>query len=161
LPRRADDGRWLVRHAAGVTRYLHATGGLEQELTVFVAPDDPVKLAVLTLTNTSRVMRHLSVYGYVEWCLGPPRAGERRFVVTEKDETTGALVARNSYNTEFSGRVAFWRATEPTRSFTCDRADFIGRNRTLQKPAGLVRDALAGRSGAGLGASCRAGDSAG
>ena len=52
LPRRADAGRWVVRHAAGVTRYQHAVAGLEQELAVFVAPDDPVKLAVLTLTNT-------------------------------------------------------------------------------------------------------------
>ena len=30
--------------------------------------------------------RRLSVFGYVEWCLGPPRGGERRFVVTERDE---------------------------------------------------------------------------
>ena len=150
LPRRAEDGRWVVRHAAGVTRYQHATAGLEQELTVFVAPDDPVKLAALTLTNSSSAVRRLSVYGYVEWCLGPPRAGERRFVVTSMDETTGALVARNSYNTEFAGRVAFFRATESARSYTCDRADFVGRNRSLDRPAGLLRDALAGRSGAGL-----------
>ena len=28
LPRRADGGRWIVRHAAGVTRYQHAVAGL-------------------------------------------------------------------------------------------------------------------------------------
>ena len=149
-PRSADDGRWVVRHGAGVTRYQHATAGLAQELTVYVPPDDPVKLAILTLTNTSPSIRRVSVYGYVEWCLGPPRAGERRFVVTQRDEKTGALVARNRYNAEYSDRVAFWRTTEPTRSFTCDRGDFIGRNRTLARPAGLLRDRLAGRSGAGL-----------
>ena len=32
LPRRPDGGRWVVRHAAGVTRYQHAVAGLEQEL---------------------------------------------------------------------------------------------------------------------------------
>src|SRR4029450_11209875 len=36
------------------------------------------------------------------------------------------------------------------RSFTCDRADFIGRNRTLAAPAGLFRDSLDGEQGAGL-----------
>jgi len=150
LPRRPDGGRWVVRHAAGVTRYQHALEGLEQELAVFVAPDDPVKLAVLTLTNTSPAPRHLSVFGYVEWCLGPPRTGERRFVMTEIEESTGALLASNPYNTEFRDRVALWHATERAQSYTCDRAEFIGRNRTASRPAALLRERLSGRSGAGL-----------
>jgi cyclic beta-1,2-glucan synthetase len=150
LPRRADGGRWVVRHAAGVTRYQHAVAGLEQTLAVFVAPDDPVKLAVLTLTNTANVRRRLSVFGYVEWCLGPPRAGERRFVVTEMDDESGVLLARNAYNAEAGDSVAFWRTTAPPESHTGDRAEFVGRNRTLSAPAALFRERLAGRTGAGL-----------
>ena len=83
MPRRADSGRWVVRHAAGVTRYQYAVAGVSQELAVFVAPEDPVKLAMLTVTNTSSRRSTISVFGYVEWCLGPPRAGEQRFVVTD------------------------------------------------------------------------------
>ena len=30
LPRRADGGRWVIRHAAGVTRWQHAVAGLER-----------------------------------------------------------------------------------------------------------------------------------
>ena len=150
LPRRAADGRWIVRHAAGATRYQHAVAGLEQALAVFVAPEDPVKLAVLTLTNTSDVRRRLSVFGYVEWCLGPPRAGERRFAVTEMDDKTGVMLARNAYNAESGDSVAFWRTTVTPRSHTGDRAEFIGRNRTLSAPAALFRERLAGRTGAGL-----------
>ena len=29
LPRRADGGRWVVRHSAGVTRYQHAIAGMD------------------------------------------------------------------------------------------------------------------------------------
>ena len=150
LGRTADSGRWVIRHGAGVTHFQHAVEGLEQDLAICVAPDDPVKLSLLTLRNTSTRTRRLSLFGYVEWMLGPPRSGERRFVVSEVDESTGAIVARNAYNTEFKDRVAFWHATEAPHSLTCDRADFIGRNRTLAVPAGLFRESLGGRTGAGL-----------
>ena len=150
LPRRPDGGRWVVRHSAGVTRYQHAVDGLRQELEVFVAPEDPVKLSVLSLTNTSDVTRRISVFGYVEWCLGPPLAGQRRFVVTEMDETTGVMLARNTYNADFKDSVAFWRVAGTARSYTGDRAEFVGRHRSLNAPAALFRKALAGRTGAGL-----------
>jgi cyclic beta-1,2-glucan glucanotransferase len=108
-----------------------------------------VKLSVLTLTNTSVVTRRLSVFGYVEWMLGPPRAGERRFVVSDVQEST-TIFARNAYSPDFKECVAFWQATEKPVSYTCDRGDFIGRNRTLTSPAGLFRARLGRCAGAGL-----------
>jgi cellobiose phosphorylase len=150
IPRQDGDGRWIVRHGAGVTRFEHAVEGLEHELAICVAPHDPVKVAVLTVTNTGRTSRRVSMFGYVEWCLGPPRAGEQRFVVTEFDAATEALLARNTYNAEFGARVAFWRATAPVRSHTADRTEFVGRNRTLAAPAALFREQLGGRTGAAL-----------
>jgi cyclic beta-1,2-glucan synthetase len=150
LPRTPETGRWVVRHGAGVSTYQHAVAGLEQELEVVVAPGDPVKLSILTLTNRSNSTRRLSLFGYVEWCLGPPRSGERRFVVTELDQGTGAILARNRYNTEFAECVAFWHATEQAVARTCDRGEFIGRNRSLNRPAALAAERLTGRIGAGL-----------
>ena len=115
LPRTAESGRWIIRHGAGITHYEHAVEGIEQDLAVCVPPDDPIKLSLLTLTNTSDRTRRLSVFGHVEWVLGPPRAGEQRFVVSEHDDASATIFARNAYNTEFKDRVAFWRATEPPR----------------------------------------------
>jgi cyclic beta-1,2-glucan synthetase len=150
LPRRSDDGRWVVRHSAGVTRYQHATAGLEQELAIAVAGEDPVKVAVLKITNNSAATRRIAVFGYVDWWLGPPRSGEQRFVTTSRDAESGAILAANAYNAEFRDRIAFFGVTGRASAFTCDRAEFIGRNRTLSRPAALLRDRLTGRMGAGF-----------
>jgi cyclic beta-1,2-glucan synthetase len=150
LPRTAGSGRWVVRHTAGITHFEHAIAGLTQSLAVYVAPHDQVKVSLLTLSNTSSVRRRIAVFGAVEWCLGPPRAGQERFIVSEREESTGALLARNAFNTEAAGQVAFWHATETAIAHTCDRGEFIGRHRSWANPAALHRARLLGRVGAGL-----------
>jgi cyclic beta-1,2-glucan synthetase len=108
-----------------------------------------VKLSILTLTNTGTSARRLSVFGYVEWCMSPPRQGEQRFVVTERDPN-GALLARNTYNQEFGDAVSFWQTTATVRSWTCDRTEFLGRHGSAGAPAALSREDLSALAGAGL-----------
>ncbi|MEW5314794.1 MAG: hypothetical protein WDW38_006263 [Sanguina aurantia] len=71
-------------------------------------------------------------------------------VVTESDAASGALFARNAYNTEFPGRVAFFDVDDPGRSVGGDRAEFLGRNGSPRAPAAMGRTHLSGRVGAGL-----------
>ena len=83
-PGRPTAGRYVIRHAAGVTRFAHAAAGIRQELAVFVDDVDPVKLSLLTLTNAGETVRNLSLYAYNEWVLGPPQEGQHLHAVTRR-----------------------------------------------------------------------------
>src|SRR5690606_29534677 len=148
---RARDGaRTITRHGFGYSVFEHIEDGLESELTVFVAIDQPVKFWRLRVRNHSGRSRRLSAIGYVEWVLGEKRAHTAMHVVTEIDRDSGAILARNRYHAEFGERVAFFDSAEPQRTVTADRAEFLGRHRSLRNPAALGRSSLSGKVGAGL-----------
>ncbi len=102
------------------------------------------------MRNVSGRPRRISVTGYWEWVLGDLRQKSLLHVQTEVDLKTGALLARNCYNTEFPDRIAFVDVNDSTRTLTGDRKEFLGRNGSLAQPAALKRTRLSGKVGAGL-----------
>lgn len=141
---------YVTRHGFGYSVFEHTENGIVSELTVFVAIDAPVKFAVFRLRNISGRPRSISIAGYWEWVLGDLRQKNLLHVQTEVDHKTGALLARNYYNTEFSERIAFVDVDDPARTVTGDRNEFLGRNGALSSPAALQRVELSGKVGAGL-----------
>jgi cyclic beta-1,2-glucan synthetase len=149
LRRTRRSPRWVVRHAAGVSRFARAADGIAQELALFVARDEPVKLSLLTLTNRSARRRRLVLFAYNEWALGPPRAHRPRFVATALDGDSSAVLARDLYG-QAGGRVAFAASSEPLESATGDRREFLGRGGSLRRASAFGRPLLGNRFGAGL-----------
>jgi len=145
---------YRARFGAGYTVYEHNSHGIDQELTVFVPVDDaggdPIKVQRLMLRNDSARPRTLSVTYYVEWTLGEFRESSQMHVVTNWDDEVEAIIARNYYQADFAGRVAFAAISLPTKSYTGDRTKFLGRNRSMANPAAMGRAGLSRRTGAGL-----------
>ena len=143
-------GAYVTRHGFGYSVFEHVEDGIASELCVYVGIDAPVKFTALRIRNLSGRPRRLSATGYVEWVLGDLRAKTAMHVITEIEAKSGALVARNAYNTEFPDRVAFFDVDEPVRSVSGDRTEFLGRNGELRSPAAMGRTRLSGKVGAVL-----------
>jgi cyclic beta-1,2-glucan synthetase len=141
---------YVIRHGFGYSVFEHSEDGINSELTVYVAMDAPVKFAVLKLRNVSGRPRRISVTGYWEWVLGEQRQRNLLHVQTEVDCKTGALLARNFYNTDFSEEIAFVDVADFPRTMTGDRNEFLGRNGSMSNPAVLKLERLSGKTGVGL-----------
>jgi len=146
----AANGEYITRHGFGYSVFEHSEEGIFSQLSTFVALDAAIKYSVIKLRNDSTVPRRLSATGYVEWVLGDLRHKTGMHVTTELDPVSGALFARNQYNTEFCGRVGFFHVEAQNRTITADRTEFIGRNRTLASPAAMARARLSGKLGTAL-----------
>ena len=162
LPIRGND-TYVIEHHAGYSQFQVRTHGLEHCLQLFVANDANVKFTRLRLKNLGDTTRKLSVTSFVEWVLGFHRTQTTPTVITELDSESGALFARNAYNNEFAGRIAFSDLIDLGQapgtgvagaafgtSFTCDRREFFGRNGSPANPEALERVGLSGRVGGGL-----------
>jgi cyclic beta-1,2-glucan synthetase len=144
---------YVTRHGFGVSVFEHVEDGIESRLQVFVALDAAVKFSVLTLRNRSNRTRRLSATGYVEWVLGDLRAKTAPHVLTDVAPDSGALYARNPYSNDHGDWVGFFVVDDAHRAFSTvsgDRAEFIGRNGSMRRPAALGRTRLSGRTGAAL-----------
>ena len=155
LPIRIENANYIAHHGQGYSIFQHASHGIASELLQFVSWDDPVKISTLTLENRSSRTRHLTITAYVEWVLGPSRAANAPFIITEIDSASGAMFAHNPWNSEFGTRIAFADFSGKQSAWTGDRIEFIGRNQGLSQPAALVTGAtLSNRVGADLDPCC-------
>ena len=146
-----EEEPYTVYHGWGYSRFEHTSHGIFQAGLVFVPRHDSLKVWQITLRNLGQEARQISFTYYVEWVLGVQREVNAPFMITEIEESSGALLARNTYQEVFSGRKAFlWVETmgeKSNRTWTGDRMEFLGRYGSLKKPAALTRVALSNSTG--------------
>ncbi len=153
--------RYSVAHGLGYSRFEQRVAGIESVLTVFVAPDDPVEIFWLALTNHSDEPRALDVTSYAEWGLGfapdEHREFHKLFIETAVDPERRAILARKClwgfpddkgrHNNVDWPYTAFMAASEPLKSFDGDKESFLGLYNNDDRPRAMAEPLLAGRVG--------------
>ncbi len=147
------EGGYSIRHAPGHTTFRHQHGDIATHLRLGMVSDEAVKCAVLRVTNQGTSSRRLSMTAYAEWTLGVRREQTQHHLVTSHEPDTGAIFARNTFDSQYAGWYAFHALSEPVTSLTGDRREFLGRNGTLSAPAALAwspesSPGLSGKTGA-------------
>ncbi|HTW67790.1 MAG TPA: glucoamylase family protein [Bryobacteraceae bacterium] len=154
LPIREQDA-YRARHGQGYTVFEHNSHAIGQELTVFVpmgenGAGDPVKVYRLRLRNDSGRQRRLAVTYFAELVLGGVREDQQLHVQTSRDEPSGAVIAKQYWTGTYAGQIAFAAASPRAASYSGDRTQFLGRNRSAGKPLALERARLDNRTGAAI-----------
>ena len=145
---------YRVRHGAGYSVFDHEHKGVTTSLRLGVDPSDPVKISILTLRNEGSTRKKLTLTWYLEWVLGVSRDQTQHHVRTSFDEATQSMLARNYFDEQFAGYVAFASISEKVAYYTADRREFLGRNGTISSPAALERAGLSGAIGATIDPCC-------
>ena len=155
-PGPAPSGAWCeVRHGMGWTSWTQRSEAVEQEVTTFLAGDDPVRLTRVRLSNRGSRERKLSLYSFARLVLGVAPGSDSRFVVTSRDEATGTVLARNPLSLDHAGEFAFAAVVcggdASGTTWTTDRSAFLGPRGSMSAPSVVTgaRD-LGGATGANL-----------
>ncbi len=152
--------RYLCRHGLGYSVIESLNFGIASTLLVFVPNEEPLELWQLTLCNTSRKPRQLSVFSFFEWCLGQApdwhREFHKSFIETAYDASSNAIfatkrlweipTARGHWNADW-GYVAFHAASVKPVAFDTDKETFLGRYGQQRLPEAVQTGRLKKRSG--------------
>ncbi|MBK9747753.1 MAG: glycosyl transferase family 36 [Chloroflexi bacterium] len=151
--------QYQVVHGIGYTRIMQQVEDIASTLTIFVAPDAPLEVIQLTLTNNSSETRELDVTSYAEWLLGFSPDEHREFHKLFIDTSCAGQAVfatkclwgfpddKGRWNNVDWPYTAFMAVSEPLKSFDCDKESFIGMYNNDDRPRAMTEPTLAGRTG--------------
>lgn len=159
----ALDGYRCV-HGPGFTRFFSEKNGLQCALTVFVPPGMQCEVWEMTVKNTSRREKMISVFSYLEPLLGVFPSWHREFhkifiktyfltehnaLIAEKTLWTAPLPEYPGWNKEWPYSMFFF-SSRPPDSFECSREKFIGPYNTIGEAAAFSGKSLSNTAGTGF-----------
>ncbi len=145
------------RHGMGYTSIEQEYKQIRSKILYFVPVDDDLEIWHISLKNTSNIERRLSIYSYVELCLGHAlvdlinQPNDQHFNVVTFDKDNEALYATKNYWVNYTGatvkqpnqawnKYVFFASSLGTTGFDGKKDSFIGNWRSESNPISVEND---------------------
>jgi cellobiose phosphorylase len=151
-PVRTAASQYTVTFTADKAEFRRRDAGIETLMEVVVSPEDNVEVRHITLINRSLRTRQMELTTYAEISLAPHNADRahpsfnKLFIQTEALPDQGALLACRRPRSSQENRLwAFHVLATDAKllvplQYETDRARFVGRGRTPERPVALEGD---------------------
>lgn len=139
----------VIKYGKGYSNYQQKYNDFLMNMTVFVPVEDPIKLIRCRIQNKSSESRECSLTYFANWVIGVGPAGNQSMIVTEWDDETQSLIARNHYLENFREAHAFLSIVGgKSQSWTGNRREFYGENGDIENPQSLRNVSFSKETGA-------------
>ncbi|MBF0528093.1 MAG: glycosyl transferase family 36 [Deltaproteobacteria bacterium] len=125
LPAKRNDGNYEVTFGRGYAVYHHSERNVDQELTIFVPPDEPLEIRVLKIRNQSQAAVTYRIVLYMQMVLGEIPEDSRWGVISHYDEGRQIMFFANERN-NFQKGWAFVTTSLPVLAHELLRPRFLG-----------------------------------
>ena len=147
-----------VRHGQGYSIFETKNFDIKTELTMFVAKDEPIEIWKLKIKNLSNRRRKLSLFTYLEWCLGAApdwhREFHKTFIETSLNEKLNCILAEKrmweipnekaqNWNREWD-YVAFHSVNEKISGAEGSKEQFLGMYNNITNPKAVITGNISG-----------------
>ncbi len=132
-----DDAVFEAAHGIGYSRFSADYGWVRLEAVMTLHADQPARLTRLRVTNATRARLQLHGVAFATLVLGQDRPRTAPMVRARFDHVLNAVVAQNSFSTDYGDRVVALGCERPVDAYAASRGAFLGRGGGMARPAAL------------------------
>lgn len=140
-PCRTPLDSYECRHGFGYTRIKGAKNGITADVLFMVPNGENAEIQQVTLTNTGKSGKTISLVSYVEWCLYNAQDDTTNFqrnFSTGEVEIDGSTIYHKTEYRERRNHYTFYSVNVPVDGFDTDRESFLGLNNGYDAPRTVV-----------------------
>lgn len=140
-PCRTPLDSYECRHGFGYTRIKGAKNGITADVLFMVPNGENAEIQQVTLTNTGKSGKTISLVSYVEWCLYNAQDDTTNFqrnFSTGEVEIDGSTIYHKTEYRERRNHYTFYSVNVPVDGFDTDRESFLGLNNGYDAPHTVV-----------------------